>query len=680
MPKLMTSKIWRFLEAMPAVIAGGLALCAALVWALGSFQLSVGPIEISMMNPLRIASQGLAVFLAREAFADSVTLRSRLRFVGLLAALLLGLTAGSVPRVVGDGPEYIGMAWNLARGEPPSMTSQQLREVEEVLPYRAGGYGLEDPDLKATDGRQDFYHSWAYSLVAAPFVRLALWIGCPVPPAFTVLNCLLVLLAAFLVLPRLGPAATLMILGGPILWWVDKAHGEVFTVALSLVAIALLPTRPGLSLASQGLVGLQNPTLGVGFLSGSLWLLGRRRLGEAGVLVGLGIGLALLLVSPAYYLWRIGDPSPLMWTVLRHWPSWQELTAVLFDANLGLLFASPPLFAAVLLALVVGLRTRALSGNLDTALLLAGTFVALLFALTQPANLNHGATRGVSRYALWLMPLAVPLLVLLHRSGRRSRFALASLAALSLILTLGDYQPFMSERSVKPTPIAQWLWRRWPAATNPLPEVFAERSAGFEGSGIVPAATPACEKALLLGDGTTKGLWPLWCRPVDVPDVCSVVGAFCYANKLPHGRAFALAPRQPAFAEQRKLAWAWTGSPRDATVRLLAELPWPELRYADPRLTGLLFAARRGLGRVQARHSSDTLLVWIDRPREGAFLTLLPGQKRRAILIDVQEGTVLRDVAVNPGSSTTIAIPWISPLLLVVVPANRVPPDLTSEP
>jgi len=275
------------------------------------------------------------------------------------------------------------------------------------------------------------------------------------------------------------------------------------------------------------------------------------------------------------------------------------------------------------------------------------------------------------------VPLAVPLLVHLDRSARWTRIALPALAAGSLISMLGDYQPGMAERYVKPTPLADSVWRHWPAATNPLPEVFAERTAGFEGPGVLPTATAQCEKALLVGDGTAEGAWPLWCRPTEVAKPCSVTGRYCYANTSANGLAFVVAPRQPAFDGKSPRAWAWSGSPSKATIRLLADLPWASLRFADPRTTEALFVARKGLGRVAARINPEILLVWIDRPQDGASVTLASGKGRRAILIDPQRGAVLQDVAMKPPDSTRVSIPLISPLLLVVVPAALVPPDLT---
>jgi hypothetical protein len=654
----------------------GLFTCAALAWWWGGFDLRLGPIHASLANPLRAATQGAGVLLLREALGNPSTLRSRLRFLGLLTALIVGLTLESTPRVVGDGAEFVAMARNLSMGRLPALTGEELRLAEELLPPRAGGYGLFRPELRSADGRQQFYHFWAYSLLAAPLVRIAACLGFSVLHAFTILNALLLLMAAFVLLVQGGPRVTVLIFGGSILWWMDKAHSEIFTLALLTVAIILLPTRPGVSLPLQGLAGLQSPLLGVTVLASAIWLVRRGRLGELGARVGLGIALLLLSGGPAFFLWRIGHPAPLSWTILPHWPGLAELSAVLIDTNLGLLFAWPFLFLAVVVAAISSFSRTTLETHKDTIILLGGTVGVILIAVTQPGNLNHGGTRGASRYSLWLVPLAIPLLVHFDRSARWARGVLLALAAGSLVIAFAEYNPRMGERYVNPTPVAGWLWRHWPGASNPLPEVFAERTAHFEGPGVVPAATAGCEKALVVGDGTPTGAWPLWCRPIDLPPACSVAGAYCYANATATGYSFAAAPRQPAFDGRRPSTFWWSGCPTDGLVRLLAAIPWDALLPADPRNPQALFAARRGVRSLRARINRDLLLVWMERPREGATISLYPAPDRRAILIDPRRAAVLQHVALDPSLPTSVSIPNVSPLLLMIVPGSLAAPDL----
>jgi hypothetical protein len=113
-------------------------------------------------------------------------------------------------------------------------------------------------------------------------------------------------------------------------------------------------------------------------------------------------------------------------------------------------------------------------------------------------------------------------------------------------------------------------------------------------------------------------------------------------------------------------------------VRLLAGIPWETLRPADPANLDPLFAGRRGLGRVRGRINEGMLLVWIESPREGASVSLHPGRAQQAVLIDPQAARVLQSVPLDPSLPTTLSVPTVSPLLLVVVPASFVPSGLTA--
>ena len=668
----------RILRALLAGIAGVLfCLALAAAWT-GGLGAGWGPFRFSLGRPLLAVEQALALLLLREAATGCPRALDRLRLLLLYAALLGALVLDSRPAVVGDGQEYVAMAHNLAHGRPPSLSPEELDEAEKLLPPQVEGYRLVAHELRGQDGRQDFYHPWAYSLLAAPFLRVAEWLQLPVLSAFSALNALLLILALAVVARRSGPRTALVVLGGAVLWWVDKAHTEVMTVALLSVALALLPVRPALSLVLQGLVGLQNATLGIVLVASASWLLGRGRLRERSTRLGLVGGAVLVMVGPLYSLWHLGDLSPLSWTVLPHWPSLPELLAVLLDTNIGLVFAWPAWFVATAVATTFCLADASTRReHRDTILLVAGAVLVILFAATQPANLNHGGTRGVSRYALWLVPAAVPALARLERSRRWGRVALLALAGASLLTGLTDYHPRTEQRYVTPTPVAEWVWRRWPGVVNPLPEVFAERTAHFEGPGVVPTATPGCAKALLVGDGTPIGAWPLWCRPIPIPAACSTPGRYCYANRRSDGgTTFAPAPRQPAFDGRSPEAWAWGGQPSEALVRFLSELPWPSMRMADPRKKAALFAAKHGLGPARGQISEEVLLVWIERPRRGAWVSLHPGPDLEAILVDPQSATILGVTALDPTSPTTITIPYVSPLLLAVVPERMVPPGL----
>ena len=187
-------------------------------------------------------------------------LRTRTIFFSSLIGLMLALISDSPVRIVGDGIEYAVMARNMGHFARPSLTAEQLRDAGGLVPEN-GAATLEKPWLKGADRRQDFPHFWLYSLVAAPFVRLAELTGANPLTGFTVLNVgLLIGLAALLVF-RASPAAALLVVAGPIVWWSDKAHTEVFTSVMLAAALVMLRTRPWWSILASGIAAGQNPAL-----------------------------------------------------------------------------------------------------------------------------------------------------------------------------------------------------------------------------------------------------------------------------------------------------------------------------------------------------------------------------------------------------------------------------------
>ena len=171
------------------------------------------------------------------------------RSLVLVAAgtLAVCLVATSPPRLVGDGREYLAQAINFA-----SLRGPAVRPAD--IPYIQSQLSRVDPALAAWDIRGatvadahrnlDFVHFWFYALLATPWLWIANATGAAPTLAFTALNLALAAAALWLVLPRIGAAGALLLFASPIVWWIDKAHTEVFTFALLTMAFALLEERP----------------------------------------------------------------------------------------------------------------------------------------------------------------------------------------------------------------------------------------------------------------------------------------------------------------------------------------------------------------------------------------------------------------------------------------------------
>ena len=214
------------------------------------------------------------------------------------------------------------------------------------------------------------------------------------------------------------------------------------------------------------------------------------------------------------------------------------------------------------------------------------TLGLLLLATAQTENVNHGGTPGMSRYALWLFAAGLPAAAVSARHLHRHTPAMVAVIGTTAALTWGAFRPAIDEgRTLRATPLAVEVWKRWPALDNLVPEIFADRTRGRDGTGPVPTADAQCRKVLTVGAGT-EALFPFPCEPVAAPPECNALGALCYVN----AGVFAAAPPQRGFAGQVVQERAWTVSTHaqlaDIAVALGDELRTVRLGRARDVVTG----------------------------------------------------------------------------------------------
>lgn len=466
--------------------------------------------------------------------------RTKTLALASLAGLLLTIVAMSTVRHVGDSAEYVAMSLNLARLSPPSLAPQELVHARALFPADAGDR-LQNPVLRAADGRQELPHFWFYSLLAAPFVRLAVASGAHPARGFSALNILLLLGLAWFLAGRVSGAVATFVVASPILWWVDKPHSEVLTFVLISVALTLLRSSPWWSIVAFGAAATQNPPMAgamVVVIALALWQHGWR---DGRVWTASAAGAILAGLHPLYYYWRLGLSTGLTQAIDRHWPQTRELTSAMFDPNLGIFIHDPWLLVAMVVALAGVVRRQGRHG-LD-APNGAIALIAMLFivSFTQTTNVNAGGTPGPSRYGLWLVPFAIPVLGSISPTARWMR----GLAAASVVWCAWAFAPALPEHYLQPTSLAETIWRWWPSIDDPVAEVFAERVAGHEPA-RPPVATNGCEKVLLIGDGNGAD-WPAGCTSERLPDFCERKDALCYANVSNGVYRFTPAPSTPAW-------------------------------------------------------------------------------------------------------------------------------------
>jgi hypothetical protein len=462
-------------------------------------------------------------------------------FLAIVLVVLLALIAGSFPRRVGDGAEYLAMALRLADGKRPSLSDDELAAMQAYFVQLDTGFAdanstLAPPGLVGADGRHDFPHFWFYPALAAPGVALALRAGVHPNYGFVAVNVLAALAAAWVVTGRIGWPATLLLFVGPIVWWIDKAHTEVFTVALLSIGLAVAREQPWWAMLAFATAATQNqpialavPLVALGATIGHPQLWRDRRLW-----MGATAAACVLVIHPLYYWLRLGvlEPQTLVHGTDPHPPTVAQMAAFAVDPNVGLL-PNFPLFGPVLAAatIVVARRDRRalLTPSIVVATCLAFGFLA---AFAQTTNVNSGATPGPARYGMWLVPLAIPLLGEASRvGGARWHRMLGAVSVGSALWALVAYAPALRESYVTPTRLAAFLWEQHPAWSDPLPEIFAERLLHREvNDALEPAATPTCSKVLIVG-----GAWPSSCPKPDIPVRCRGARSRCYANRRARG-------------------------------------------------------------------------------------------------------------------------------------------------
>jgi hypothetical protein len=511
-----------------------------------------------------------------------------------LVAVLLVVVAVSGPTVVGDGPEYIGMAMSIIEFGSPAPTPAQA----DVIAGELEAYDLpllRDSLHEGREGRLYYRHFWLYPALATPAVWLARATGLHPAWGFALVNVCLFATALCLVVGAAGGRTAALLFAGPIVWWIDKPHPEVFVFSLLAAGFALFRRHPGVSLLVWSIAVAQYPPLGV-LLACAVLLVAWLHTGLLRERQFVGATLVAVVIAathPLYYQWNLGVISGFVfWGRPPALPGWREWSAIFTDLNIGLAVNAPFLVAAIVVAVVA--TVVAVSGSRPAgagsargddepsrrrALVAMGTAAtaALLLpaAFAQTVNVNHGATPGMSRYALWLIPLSIPALIGFEAAGRWRPLdrALTALVVLSVGWCALFFRPSLPESYTEPTRIAAWVWTRAPRLSAPLPEIFSERTRGRE-PGTLPAATPGCEKVLLLSSA-----WPAPCAPVAVPVACRQPGSLCYADRrsAPPGTYRFRPLRQPPHVGYAVTSETWPPAYQETVAAALQRLRWWEM-------------------------------------------------------------------------------------------------------
>ena len=461
---------------------------------------------------------------------------------------------GAKPVRVGDGAEYYAMFLSWAETRRPWMTPSAFDAYGRLfdsgqIRYMIPRDWLEEafPALRL-NGQADFNHFWFYSLLAYLAAAGLGIFGVPVGvhQGFLLLHLALLLASVAMAARLLGPrgvlAVAVLTLSSPMFWYLDKVHTELFTYCTVLMAvIALMRDRYLVAALGLALASTQNPSFallaavpyGYRFV-----LLRRRQFSWLETVLAVATAL-IVLAHPVYYFLRYGVPTPQMLAGgasiganLAYLHIW------LLDPDIGL-FPNWPVGV-----LLVGIGTAALwprpfrLARPSFLAVFAGLFFAVnLLAHASTTNLNSGATPGPARYALWYIPMFLPMAMaaLGRMTPWRRKWPVWGLVLVLTGVNLSVNWPGRVENNYSPTFLSRFVQTYLSAAYTPPAEVFAERFSGLGEGSRAPFARaivgPNCRKVLV---------YPQPVRfLVTIPARCGIadsqVLAFARAQSLPDG-------------------------------------------------------------------------------------------------------------------------------------------------
>jgi len=450
----------------------------------------------------------------QKAFVVDTLLVASIGLAFAIAAHLLPM------RRVGDGSEYYAMyyAWLVDHRPFVSPTSIEAYSRFAAIHPDAGllpAFAFRFPELRV-GSTYDFNHFSFYSGLAAivGVVRRGLGLGDDAHASFIALHALLISTVAITARRLAGAngviAALALAVLSPIVWYVDKAHSELFTFAcVTMAAMAVTGGRTLLAAIPLAIASTQNPPFAV--IAGgvvAIEAMKRRSVRPLGSdLAILGIVAVFATLHPLYYWSRYGTISPqLLAGGATPFVNLRYAYAFVLDLDIGLL-PNWLLGSALLVWVVRAGRAsfaRVSSGPWFSVFAAMFLLVALA-AQSSTWNMNSGGTAGPARYGLWFVglwfPVALAYVDHVVSSSRARVFAipLLAVAAIHTAVTVGPWRPESYDRATLPSRIVQRYASR---LYDPPPEVFADRY-GRVGEapalrGYAAVVGPDCTKTLLL--------------------------------------------------------------------------------------------------------------------------------------------------------------------------------------
>ncbi|KLD79088.1 hypothetical protein Y886_06500 [Xanthomonas hyacinthi DSM 19077] len=423
------------------------------------------------------------------------TVKSALVFATLFAFVFFIAVLALPPQRVGDGSEYYALFYAIKDGYRTFMT-EPAYQAYDVL-FKSGNIpGLADtngvrhafPPLIQLSGA-DFNHFWFYPAAAAITGGWLALFGMNSHASFLFLHTLLLGTLVYVSARAYGRvgvlAVAIVLVGSPIVWFVDKVHTEFFTFCSIAIATTLFARRKYFPAAVfLALASTQNISIGATamlVLAIAAWRARNQPIRLTDVILAVAT-LVLVALHPLYYLVRVGVIDPqLLAGGAKIGLNFSNMLIWLIDPDVGL-FPNWPI-GLVIIALAAGSMRGSAKPSRLTIAYVAVFLITNLYAQASTQNLNSGATVHIARYATWYIGLFVPLLAFaLTRMGSARRIVrwigVAFLAA-SAVANASYFRPSKPETYMQPTAFSRQLQRRFPSFYDPPPQIFSERFTGI---------------------------------------------------------------------------------------------------------------------------------------------------------------------------------------------------------
>jgi len=401
-------------------------------------------------------------------------------FVCLSAA---GIRYGPSP-ISGDETEYYATTYAWATNHSPELTPAVAGAIRAAIPGRPS---TEPAMARAVDGSYHAIHFWFLSLLAAPFFALCRAAGLDWKHSFVFLNALMFAAVAGVAYRWFRWFGALILTAGllvsPLVPYLNKAHGEAYSVSLAALAAMSLATRRRLAAAlALSAIAVQVTAFSpLALLALGLWAVGQWRARPrpaARQWAAAGACAALLALQPLWTLWRYHELNLIVSEgfVFPEMATPHRMASLLLDPDVGFFFVWP------LSVLLVG--WIAASWIREPALLRRGreywAFVAVLVAVIAfigAEQMNY--TTSAPRYSLWFIPFVLVGFVAVSHA-RRDRTAAAAICFVLAAAANGWYlyQAAGIVPKLERKPLAELWYRYLPGVWNPEEQVFADVSLG----------------------------------------------------------------------------------------------------------------------------------------------------------------------------------------------------------